>query len=79
MSIAMGNFAHVDGRAERRGRDDDDDYNRLPRKGLDNVPPHLSVKYYRMDKVRTFLIHWKPDIMLQFVREKCDFISGMVL
>ena len=71
----MGNFAHVDGRAERRGRDDDDDdYTRLPRKGLDNVPPHLSVKYYRMDKVRTFLIHWKPDIMLQFVREKCDFI-----
>ena len=53
MSIAMGNFAHVDGRAERRGRDDDDDdYNRLPRKGLDNVPPHLSVKYYRMDKVQ---------------------------
>ena len=46
--LAMGKFSHL---AERRGRDDDDDdFNRLPRKGLGNVPPHLSVKFYRMDK-----------------------------
>ena len=69
MSIAMGNFAHVDGRAERRGRDDDDDdYNRLPRKGLDNVPPHLSVKYYRMDKVRTFVIQSMETKFMQYVQ-----------
>ena len=46
--LAMGKFSHL---AERRDRDDDDDdFNRLPRKGLGNVPPHLSVKFYRMDK-----------------------------
>ena len=53
MPEAMGKFAHL---SERRGRDEDDDeedFNRLPRKGLDNVPPHLSVQFYRMDKVRT--------------------------
>ena len=46
--LAMGKFSHL---SERRGRDDDDDddddFNRLPRKGLGNVPPHLSVKFYR--------------------------------
>ena len=47
--LAMGKFSHL---SKRRGRDDDDDdFDRLPRKGLDNVPPHLSIKYYRMDKV----------------------------
>ena len=47
--LAMGKFSHL---AERRDRDDDDDdFDRLPRKSLGNVPPHLSVKYYRMDKV----------------------------
>ena len=47
--IAMGKFSHL---SKRRGRDDDDDdFDPLPRKGLGNVPPHLSVKYYRMSKV----------------------------
>ena len=52
--LAMGKFSHI---AERRGRDDDDedDFDRLPRKGLGNVPPHLSVKYYRMDKVKSYM------------------------
>ena len=52
--LAMGDFSHVDGRAERRGRDDEEEgYDRLPRKGLANVPPLLAVKYYRMNKVGT--------------------------
>ena len=52
--LAMGKFSHL---AERRGRDDDeDDFDRLPRKSLANVPPHLSVKYYRMDKVKSYNI-----------------------
>ena len=54
--LAMGKFSHL---AERRGDDDDDDgegFDRLPRKGLANVNPLLSVKYYRMDKVKAYLL-----------------------
>ena len=58
--LAMGKFSHLSERSERRDRDDgddEDDYEPLPRKGLGNINPRLSVKYYRMSKV-TYLKHY---------------------
>ena len=59
----MGNFAHVDGRAavaglgQGEGDGDGEDPNRPPhpyhvatRRTLADVPTHLSVRWYRMDK-----------------------------
>ena len=55
--LAMGKFSHLSERRDRDDGDDDDDYEPLPRKGLGNVPPHLSVRFYRMSKV-TYLKHY---------------------
>ena len=63
--LAMGKFAHLSERKDRDEGDDEDDYEPLPRKGLGNVPPHLSVRFYRMSKtsIEKLLEKIGPNLM----------------
>ena len=78
--LGMGNFAHVDGRAaaaalgQGQGDGDGDDPNRPPRpprpyhvavrRTLGDVPAHLSVKWYRMEKTSVEALRTKLGVHL---------------